>query len=347
MSYPISVCIIAKNEEKYIEKCLEHLKPYGMEIVVVDTGSTDKTKEIARKYTDKVYDFTWVDDFSAARNYCAGKATNDWILAIDCDEYIEKFEVQVIKEYIQKNSKTAGEICIRNLAYRNDGEESCVDEKIVRFYHRDFFEFAYPVHESIVPKKHMGGQEKCLSVPITVVHHGYHIDKDAMRVKQQRNLKLLYRMLETDDERKAYTLFQIGQSQQILENYKEAITSYTSCLELQKGINKQSMIKCIVQLATTYAQMDEPYKALMVMEQHKEKVKSARITYTYALALLGVGEHLKALMQLVLVTTMEDREELGEDLIKCYDYIIKLYHMYGEAGLAEHFVMERDQRRKK
>ena len=66
---PVSVCIIAKNEEKYIEECLKRLIPYGFEIVVADTGSTDATKEIARRYADKVLEFEWTDDFSAARNF--------------------------------------------------------------------------------------------------------------------------------------------------------------------------------------------------------------------------------------------------------------------------------------
>ena len=66
---PISVCVIAKNEEKNIEKCLAPLVPYNFEIILVDTGSTDRTKEIARKYTDQIYDFEWVNDFSAARNF--------------------------------------------------------------------------------------------------------------------------------------------------------------------------------------------------------------------------------------------------------------------------------------
>ena len=83
---PISVCIIAKNEEKYIEECLRKLKPYGFEIVVADTGSTDATKELASRYADKVVDFTWINDFSAARNFCAKQASNNWILALDCDE---------------------------------------------------------------------------------------------------------------------------------------------------------------------------------------------------------------------------------------------------------------------
>ena len=83
---PISVCIIAKNEQKYIENCLKALRRYSWEIIVVDTGSTDDTRQIATRYADKVYDFTWIDDFSAARNFAAAQASNNWILVLDCDE---------------------------------------------------------------------------------------------------------------------------------------------------------------------------------------------------------------------------------------------------------------------
>ena len=81
----ISFCIIGKNEEAIIEKCLVALVPYGYEIVYVDTGSSDRTKEIAHKYTDRIYDFEWINDFSAARNFAISKAGGDYILMIDCD----------------------------------------------------------------------------------------------------------------------------------------------------------------------------------------------------------------------------------------------------------------------
>ena len=93
---PISVCIIAKNEEKNIEECLRRLLPYGFEIIVTDTGSTDRTKEIAQKYATKVLDFEWIDDFAAARNFCAENASNNWILALDCDEYVNNAEIRTI-----------------------------------------------------------------------------------------------------------------------------------------------------------------------------------------------------------------------------------------------------------
>lgn len=82
----LTACIIARNEENTIQDCLESIKDVANEIIVVDTGSTDKTKEIASKYTDKIYDFIWCNDFSAARNEALKYATSDWVLSIDCDE---------------------------------------------------------------------------------------------------------------------------------------------------------------------------------------------------------------------------------------------------------------------
>jgi glycosyltransferase involved in cell wall biosynthesis len=81
--------MIVKNEEATLKKCLDSLKDVMDEIIIVDTGSTDKTKELAYSYTDKVYDFTWCDDFSAARNYAFSKAGGDYIYSADADEFLD------------------------------------------------------------------------------------------------------------------------------------------------------------------------------------------------------------------------------------------------------------------
>ena len=84
----ISLCMIVKNEEDNIGNCLDNIKDLVDEIIIVDTGSTDKTKEIVKKYTDKIYDFEWVDDFSKARNYSFSKATKDYIFWLDADDIL-------------------------------------------------------------------------------------------------------------------------------------------------------------------------------------------------------------------------------------------------------------------
>ncbi|MBQ2578818.1 MAG: glycosyltransferase family 2 protein, partial [Lachnospiraceae bacterium] len=85
----ISLCMIVKNEEMVLERCLESIHDLVDEIIIVDTGSTDDTKSIAAKYTRLIYDFSWVDDFSKARNFAFSKATGDYIYSCDADEVLD------------------------------------------------------------------------------------------------------------------------------------------------------------------------------------------------------------------------------------------------------------------
>ena len=102
----LSALIIAKNEEEIVRNALESVKGFD-EIIFVDTGSTDKTKEIAREYTDKIFDFPWIDDFSAARNYAIEQATGGWLYSIDCDHKLISSVEQVREE--AKKVDIAGE----------------------------------------------------------------------------------------------------------------------------------------------------------------------------------------------------------------------------------------------
>lgn len=86
----ISLCMIVKNEEDVLARCLDSIADLMDEIIIVDTGSTDRTKEIAARYTHKIYDYKWINDFSSARNYSFSKASKDYIYAADADEVLDK-----------------------------------------------------------------------------------------------------------------------------------------------------------------------------------------------------------------------------------------------------------------
>ena len=90
----ISVCMIVKNEEENLGACLDCLKEIADEIIIVDTGSVDATKSIAAKYTHKIFDFTWVNDFAAARNFAFSKATMDYIYSADADERLDEENIK-------------------------------------------------------------------------------------------------------------------------------------------------------------------------------------------------------------------------------------------------------------
>ena len=110
----ITICMIVKNESDIIEETLQAIKKYGYELVIVDTGSEDNTKDIAFKYTDKVYDYKWNNNFSDARNFALEKATNEFVLMIDADEVICEFNVKEIEKIFSLNSKLVGRISIIN-----------------------------------------------------------------------------------------------------------------------------------------------------------------------------------------------------------------------------------------
>ena len=102
----ISLCMIVKNEEQVLDRCLNSVKDIADEIIIVDTGSTDKTKDIAKKYTNKVYDFKWINDFSKARNYSFSKASMDYTLWLDADDVIlenDKKKFLTLKNTLDSN----------------------------------------------------------------------------------------------------------------------------------------------------------------------------------------------------------------------------------------------------
>ncbi len=215
---PISVCMISKNEEQHIEECLKRLKPYHYEIVLVDTGSTDRTVEIASKYTDKIYHFEWINDFSAARNFSFAQASNDWVLVIDCDEYVESIDEDELARLMETYPECAGRILIRNRITEN-GAVSYEHVRVSRFVNRKYFHFVGAVHEQLERKDSI--PKTTCSAPIQVQHVGYDGSEEEMRVKSLRNISLLEQELATAGP-DAYLYYQLGQSCMKLKDYEKA-----------------------------------------------------------------------------------------------------------------------------
>lgn len=335
---PISVCIIAKNEEKHIEECLKRLKPYGFEIIVTDTGSTDRTKELAAKYADKVLDFEWVNDFSAARNFCASHASNNWILSIDCDEYVNSIDVKTLRILMQKFSRCTGVIRLKNLVYDNDGSAAYGSDDVTRFYNRNFYTFDFPIHEQVCSVDVAKREEpmQCFLLPMEVIHHGYALTPEEMQIKQQRNLEMLYQNLEKNPD-DPYTYFQIGQSEFILGNVDTAIVNYEKGISYDPSPQYLYVQVLIMSLAKAYVKAGKPADALALMDRYCNVCKTAKFTFTYASVLLDNGNTIKALLMYVKTTTMPDADTLGENLMHCYQHIIEIYANMGDMKMAALF----------
>lgn len=147
----ISLCMIVKNEERILARCLDSIADLMDEIIIVDTGSTDATKEIARKYTDKVYDFEWVNDFAAARNYAFSKASMDYIYSADADEVLNSENHQKFKALKEALME---EIEIVQMKYGNQLENGTVynfdEEYRPKLFKRNRqFVWIEPIHETV------------------------------------------------------------------------------------------------------------------------------------------------------------------------------------------------------
>lgn len=334
---PISVCIIAKNEEEHIRECLRRLKPYGFEIVVADTGSMDHTKQAAFEYADKVLDFLWTDDFSAARNFCAANASNNDILVIDCDEYIEKCDTKGLMELAETYPDMMGVMQIKSIVKRPDGLTSYIQDTVPRFYNRDYFTYNKPIHEQIVPLKTGGATtEQNFLLPIEIFHYGYALTPDKMRVKQERNLQLLHRQLETEGG-SPYLYYQIGQSELILKNYERAANAYERGLACGADCGLLYVQSMIEGLARAYVLTGRAQEALVLMDRYETDCDSARYLFYHAGVLSENNQPLKALVKYVKATMMPDTDTLGDELLYCYEHIIELYHRFGEDELSDVF----------
>lgn len=147
----ISLCMIVKNEEKILKRCLDSVADLVDEIVIVDTGSADSTKQIAAEYTQQVYDYVWRDDFSAARNFAFSKATKEYIYSADADEVLD---AENRKRFLQLKATLLPEVEIVQMKYANQLQFSTVYNYDEEYRPKLFkrlrgFVWEAPIHETV------------------------------------------------------------------------------------------------------------------------------------------------------------------------------------------------------
>lgn len=227
---PLSVCIIAKNEEAHIGECLRRLAPYGFEIVLTDTGSTDRTLAVAEKYTDRIFHFDWCDDFSAARNFCMEKASHDRILSLDCDEWIEELDASALLRRMDHHTDAVGRILIRS-RFTKDGRTSYEQTRVSRLADRRQFFFTGAVHEQLSNRHTPGLPNSVYDAPVTILHIGYDLSDDAMQEKCRRNIALLTAELAAQGP-DPYLYCQLGMTYRRLGENEKACESFDAGLSL-------------------------------------------------------------------------------------------------------------------
>lgn len=322
---PISVCMIAKNEDNHIEECLKRLKPCKFEVIVVDTGSVDRTVEIAHRYADKVFHFAWCNDFSAARNFSIQQASNDWVLIIDCDEYLENVNLAELEEATHRNSRSVGMI-VRNNPYSIQGVRSIMSERIGRLFNRRYCHFEGIIHEQVCTLD--GREPESFQIPLTFYHEGY-VSESGKRMRATRNLELLLHDLELKGP-SPYIYFQLGQNYVSLNDLEKAAQYYQKGLELNADPESafvQSMVEtygyCLIELAKYDL-------AMALQDKYEHFCHRADFIYLMGMIYMKKGIYDKAIEEFQKATTFTTCSRKGINSYQAYYNIASIYENIGK-----------------
>lgn len=231
--FKISLSMIVKNEEKFLEDCLLSVKEIVDEIIIVDTGSIDSTLSIAKKYNAKIFHFNWINDFSAARNFALDKVTGDWVLYLDADERINlDSRTELIK--LKNEKPDHGIECVIQNIDEIKGRPS------VMLYTRIFpnnkkIRFEGKIHEQIETSIRRN-RFPVIKSNIKIIHLGYNLNTEDKLKKAERNLNIL--QVEFNQTPSSYNAFQLGQTYGILNKKVEAVHYFELSIKDKKLKNE-------------------------------------------------------------------------------------------------------------
>lgn len=222
---PLTVCMIVRNEADNLPDAIRSVRSWAAEIVIVDTGSTDTTKQIAFEAGCQVFDFTWVDDFAKARNFALSQAVQPWILSLDADQRVSVKSYQAIQTFIS-SSADAGVVEISTL---DTAGHEIHRYPAVRIFRNDKrIQYAGRVHESVSDALVLHGLSQENETNIVFEDMGYG-DAEVRQQKKQRNLILLQQSYDqgTSDLYLTYKYLQVIRDSQIkkrvLANVRERL----------------------------------------------------------------------------------------------------------------------------
>jgi glycosyltransferase involved in cell wall biosynthesis len=250
----ISLCMIVKNEEAVLERCLNSIKDAVDEIIVVDTGSTDKTKQIAAKFTDKIYDFKWINDFSAARNFSFSKASKDYQFFLDADDVFPKNSLAALLN-LKKTLHPSVDIVTMKYVYEFDGEGNplltTTRERL--FKRENNYVWIDPVHECV--EVHGAVLESDIDV-----HHF----REKQTVLSTRNLKIYEEYEKSGKELTARQTFYYARELKDHEMWQRAAECFERFLNFEFS-NDDDKIEAHFNLAVCYKQLKKDAKILPIL----------------------------------------------------------------------------------
>lgn len=247
----LSLCMIVKNEERNLERCLASVQGLVDEIVLVDTGSTDRTVEISEAHGAKIYHHTWQDGFSLARNISLEHASEDWVLILDADEELQAETRPRIKPLLSETDADAITVRVRNFSPPGDYTEYQDSWQVRLFRNKPEYRYEQSVHNQITSSILSAGGKIVQVDTLTWLHYGY-MERNVQggNDRYQRSLKMLEQAIAQSPQ-SAYLNAKLGILYYLLGNYPLAYAYlerlFTELDASQIGI--ESLTEAIITLA--------------------------------------------------------------------------------------------------
>lgn len=256
----LSLCMIVKNEEKVLKRCLDSVKDIVDEIVIADTGSTDNTIKIASEYTEHVYNFEWTDSFSDARNFAQSKARGKWILVLDADEYVDRGNLEAVKEEIKQYESNMDALGVTIYNFTGTGDQM-VQHKCLRIYKNNkSIMYERAIHEALVRKN---GNLRTAMCSLNIYHTGYLIKETKAKDKSARNTRLIEKQTQKSGS-SSYDYFNLGNEYFSAKDMQKALEAYQKAYALDKNSNWASF--AVVQIIICLIELNRYKEAISVID---------------------------------------------------------------------------------
>lgn len=320
----ISLCMIVKNEQAVIGRCLDCVKDIVDEIIIVDTGSNDLTKSIANEYTDKIYDFEWIENFSVARNFSFSKSTKDYIMWLDADDIIlEADRKKLLKLKKELDFDIDMVMAKYNVAFDENDNPTLSYYRERLFKRSSNYKWIDPIHE-VIP---LSG--KIIYSDIAISH------KKLYRNDPLRNLRIFEKMLSEGKVLEPRQQFYYTRELYYNERYEEAIENFTNFLDNGMGWIENNISAC-KDLAICYYKLSNENMALKSLLRSLEfDEPRAEICCDIAKHFFDRQEYKIAIFWYKLaLTRKQDNNSFGFVSNDCYGYIpyIQLCVCYDKLG---------------
>jgi glycosyltransferase involved in cell wall biosynthesis len=322
--------MIVRDESAVLAQCLDSIKDFVEEIVIVDTGSVDDTKEIAARYTDKIYDFEWVDDFAAARNFSYSKATQEYIMWLDADDYLPESERE---EFLKLKNRILIEdvIMLRYITgFDEDGAPtfSFYRERITKRVND--YKWHEPVHEFL-------DKSGVIITSEIAIMHGKTGEGGS-----DRNLKIYEKQLNNGVSLSPRGVYYYARELVIHKRYEDAAERFKEFLD-EKAAWSEDLIGACEGLSNCYAAMGDTGKALeSLFRSFTYALPRAEICCSAGYIYQKLGDYKSALFWFKLAPTLPRPSSWGFMRNGCWDYIplaecVVCYDKLGDQKSAEEY----------